>query len=209
MTLETPSRMQVVRKQEKEPRLKDFIGLELSRMAAAGAGPAGSRCLLLARTIDGPVVRALATHAAELAAGSISVRLILSSLDVAAESAGSVPPAWLATCQVRWTRNTRLIDAHECLVIGAAATWVGDCMRRDPLKRDAFESYNPDSEKAAEQASRSFDRLWVLSEPVSRTYRWKHVPVVAPAAEGATAGVAPVAAVIDGPSIPTPSATRH
>ena len=64
MTFETPSRMQVVRKQEKEPRLKEFIGQQLALLSNPDAAAEPVRCLLMARSIDSPVVRALASHAA-------------------------------------------------------------------------------------------------------------------------------------------------
>ena len=209
MTFETASRMQVVRKQEKEPRITDFIRTELSCIQATEASGSVVDCVVVARTIDSPVMRALAAHSAELKARAISVRTILSSLDVPAEGAGPGAADWMSSCQSRWTRNPRLVDAHEFLVLGPRATWIGDCMRRDPTKRDAFEGYNPENPTTAEQARRSFERLWKLSEPVSRKHRW--VPMPAPQPELATPapGAAAAAAALEVPTPPTPGATRH
>jgi hypothetical protein len=209
MTFETASRMQVVRKQEKEPRLKDFIRNELSRIPASTTGQPVT-CMLVARTIESPVVRALAAHATELQARAITVRTILSSLDVPPEGTGPVSPQWLSACPSRWMRNVRLVDAHEFLIIGDNAAWIGDCMRRDPQKRDAFESYNPDSPAVASQSRRSFERLWSLSEAVPSNYRWTAPPP--PQAEESTpaaTGAAAAAAALDANTPPTPGATRH
>ena len=63
--------------------------------------------------------------------------------------------------------NPRLADAHEQLVINDAACWVGDCMRRDPSKRDAFECYAPAHPEASRTAAVSFARLWGACEPVT------------------------------------------
>ncbi len=40
------------------------------------------------------------------------------------------------TCRV--ANDRRLFDAHEQLVLSAKDTWTGDCMRRDPTKRDSL-----------------------------------------------------------------------
>lgn len=200
--------MHVVRKQEKEPRLKDFIRLELARLGSVQDGQAAG-CLLVARSIDSPVVRALATYAVDLEAMAIKVRVILSSLDIPADTSGTPCPVWLATCMARWTRNARLIDAHEFLVIGSTAAWVGDSMRRDPQKRDAFEFFSPDNAAVAERGKVSFERLWALCDPVSRSHRWKPKPVVVAEPQVDAANAAAAAAAMDSPSIPTPSATRH
>ena len=53
---------------------------------------------------------------------------------------------------------------HEQLVLGPAASWVGDCMRRDPMKRDAYECYAADCSKTAGWARTSFDRFWNICE---------------------------------------------
>ena len=57
--------------------------------------------------------------------------------------------AALAPAEIRWAKNPRMLDAHEQLVIGPNSTWMGDCMRRDPTKRDAFQSFNVDCPEAA------------------------------------------------------------
>ena len=212
MDYKTPSRMQVVRKQEKEPRLRNFISSELAGLSACSGQAADLRCLIVARTIDSPVVRALAAFSAELDRLGIGVRAIFSSLDVATEQPGAAPPALcVAAWDVRWARNPRLVDAHEALLLGASAVWIGDSMRRDPDKRDAFELHCPTGVGASQQAARSFERLWQLSVPVSRSRRWTARPAVLPAAEpvAAATDVPAAAPAQDANAIPTPGATRH
>lgn len=209
MIIKTPSRMQVVRKQEKEPKLKDFIARELVRIAAAGPAGGPERCLLLARSLNSPVARALTAFADEFERHGITVRVVLASPDSIAKPAGSPAPGWLGTCQARLARNPRLIDAHELLVLGATATWIGDSMRRDPGLRDAFESHDASSETSAEQAARSFERLWALSEPISASHKWIARQSATTEAQAAVAGLQVAAATLDAPVTPIPGATRH
>ena len=206
MTFDTPSQMQVVRKQEKEPKLKDFLRQELARMDGQVARPQ-IICLMMARTIDSPVMRALSSFADDLATRGVRIRTLLASLEVSAPIEPS-QQCWLATCETRWMRNQRLVDAHELLVLGDSAAWVGDCMRRDPQKRDAFEFYSSANAKVRERASTSFERIWALSEPVSRSHQWKPAP--APIPEDLAAADAPAAAAVaEAMTSPLPGATRH
>ena len=70
--------------------------------------------------------------------------------------------------EVRGARRPRLVEAHEQLVMSPTVCWIGDCMRRDPAKCDAFENFVEDCGEAAGCAAVSFERLWVISEPVRR-----------------------------------------
>jgi len=58
------------------------------------------------------------------------------------------------------------IEAHEQLVLGPETCWIGDCMRRDPAKCDAYESYVEGCGEAAGCAAVSFERLWLASQPL-------------------------------------------
>jgi len=57
--------------------------------------------------------------------------------------------------------------------------WIGDIMRREPAKRDAFENYVDNCEKTANWAKVAFQRLWAISKPL---------PVLAPAREDREGG---------------------
>jgi hypothetical protein len=62
-------------------------------------------------------------------------------------------------CVVRIANNPRLLDAHEQLIVGDAI-WYGDSMRRDPMKRDAFECTVVHDLEAVRRARAAFDNLW-------------------------------------------------
>ncbi|MEQ1576200.1 MAG: hypothetical protein ABL894_00975, partial [Hyphomicrobium sp.] len=105
---------------------------------------------------------------------------------------------------LRHAPDARLLDAHEQLILGPSSVWVGDCMRRDPAKRDAYECYASDSAETAVWAKRSFDRVWVRAHPVragSSAPGMGHAMVLDASTAEALAAM--------GESIPTAGATRH
>ncbi len=71
--------------------------------------------------------------------------------------------ALLAGVCVRQSCDVRLLDGHEQLAIGDRSAWIGDCMRREPLKRDAYESIAGTAPETAALAHRSFDRVWAFA----------------------------------------------
>jgi hypothetical protein len=157
--------MLVVRKEEKEATLKEFIEKDLMARKAAGAS-AGDGCYrLIALSQKSPVAKALAALAPEAAALGIEIRAVFMTLDSPTpegEGGRSVP---MAASACRLISDPRIIDAHEQLVLGDRTAWVGDCMRRDPATRDAFECYSEDCALTATWATRSFDRIWACAEP--------------------------------------------
>lgn len=197
----TPPRMNVVRKEDKEQRLKEFILKDLSaRLAAEGqAAPACYR--LVALSAESPVAKALLSLMPELRDAGIDIEAIF----VKPVTAGGAERAKLfdGASGIRCTGDVRLLDAHEQLVLGDRTAWVGDCMRRDPGKRDAYECYAEESPEAAAWALRSFRRLWVQAAPLSL----KHL---ARAAEPALpmSVLEPLLAQM-GDAIPAIASTRH
>ena len=85
------------------------------------------------------------------------------------------PQAATLDCEARLTRDPRLIEAHEQLVLGQRACWTGDSMRRDPAASDAYESFIDDCAKLAAAAHATFERLWSAADPLS-----EHRPMTAP-----------------------------
>jgi len=172
-------RMSVTRRGEKEQRLTVFIarGLALGPRDGQGAMPLrSSRICVLARSIDSPVVRAIGTLAAEVAAAGSSVRLLLAKSDRAFPAGGCIfPQAATLDCEVRLTRDPRLIEAHEQMALGGRACWMGDSMRRDPAACDAYESFIEDCPDLARAARSTFERLWSAAEPL-----FEHRPMAAP-----------------------------
>lgn len=150
MTLITPAHMTVVKKEEKETKLRDFLAHAL-RDASANGGQPDLR--VLARCNASPVMRALAAVQAELVSAGVEARVL-----VAVSEGGSAATVGQLSC-VRHLADVRCLDAHELLVIGSAS-WVGDSMRRDPSVRDSFELHSLGSETSARQVAMSFERLW-------------------------------------------------
>lgn len=118
--------------------------------------------MVVARSLDSPVVKAIAGLDRAIAAAGGSVRLILAQVDEEAEGLVGLS----SRHEIRWARHPRLIEAHEQLVLGPNTCWIGDCMRRDPAKCDAFENFVEDCGEAAGCAAVSFERLWFASTPL-------------------------------------------
>ncbi len=156
----TSARMLVVRKEEKQARLKEFVTREIQLLAALSAN---ERVLtLVARSIESPAVRVLIENEASLGPAGVTARIILSR---APDNVAGLDGAASALLSWKVTADPRLYDAHEQLVIGSRALWIGDCMRRDPLKRDAYECYSTDCSVTIAYAERSFERLWAHGKP--------------------------------------------
>lgn len=156
----------VVRKEEKELRLRDFImrDLETRRCGAVQAGP--QAYLMIARSLESPAARALLASSVEAAAFGIRFRVLFLLDDAIAQGLNSAIVQHLDMIDARFAVDTRLLDAHELLVLGPTTAWIGDCMRRDPAKRDAYEFYSTDAPEATRSAARSFERLWQVSSPL-------------------------------------------
>ena len=124
---------------------------------------------VVALSMKSPVVVALARVLKELGgAGDLQVRVLLTAQSIHAVGDEFQNVGELA---VRVTQTSRMLDAHEQLVMGPVSSWVGDCMRRDPCERDAFETFGGDSAQLAAWGQRSFDRMWGCGKPVSALCR--------------------------------------
>jgi hypothetical protein len=158
--------MSVTRRGEKEQRLGEFIADHLADFRSVRPQPR-SEILVVARSVESPVVRAIAAQGADIAAIGFCVRMI-----VARGGSDAIPPGWTLSdsveidCEVRWARKPRLIEAHEQLVLGPETCWIGDSMRREPAKCDAYESFVDSCAKTTADAVVSFERLWRTSEPL-------------------------------------------
>jgi hypothetical protein len=163
MRFATPLRTSVVKRGEKEQRLGAFIASHFARDREFSGH---NEVLLLARSVESPVVRAVISSALQIASAGCSVRMILANADrEAMPSAWLFPDAPRIDCEMRWARNRRLLEAHEQLVLGPGTCWVGDSMRRDPSKCDAYETFFESDAGSAASARVSFQRLWAVAEP--------------------------------------------
>ena len=192
-------RMHVVRKEEKEARLKAFVAEQLQVLSAER--PGDRAMTVIARGVDSPVLKALAAESKSLTEAGIYVRAIVVQHD------GAKCPdvsAFLSSVSCRVGCDPRLLDAHEQLVIGDHIAWVGDCMRREPMKRDAYECYSPDCRSTAAFARRSFERVWTFARATKITGPGAPEAAQKPASPVEVA----LAALAEGESAPLVS-TRH
>lgn len=177
MRFPAQSRMSVTRRGEKEQRLTAFIARSLPPAVPGTSLLQRKTISVLARSIDSPVVKAVGTLAGEIAAAGCPVRVLLAKSDRLLAAGGCVyPQAATLDCEVRLTREPRLLEAHEQMVLGERVCWTGDSMRRDPAASDAYESFVDDCADLARAAQSTFDRLWARAEPVLG-----HGPIAAPA----------------------------
>jgi hypothetical protein len=160
-----PPRVSVTRHEEKEHKLQEFLSHYIACLQPNGEHAPTPHLLLVARSLDSPVVKAITALGDDIAAAGLGARLILAQVD-----REPLPADWgrgLAFAyEIRWAKHPRLVEAHEQLVLGPETCWIGDCMRRDPGKCDAYESYVEDCGEAAGCAAVSFERLWHASEPL-------------------------------------------
>jgi hypothetical protein len=160
--MKSAPRMDVVKREVKEDKLKAFITAHLSNIAA---DPQPATWLLIARSSNSPVVKALNALAPEIAKAQVTVRTILALLD---NGAGDTQATTMMLCstEYRVARNPRLLEAHEQLVLSPTTAWVGDSMRREPDKRDAYECYAVDHATTAHWSTVAFNRLWAASDAI-------------------------------------------
>lgn len=164
MSIDTPSQLHGLSIAEKISKLSTFIGEDLDARAAHGVHIAGGCYLLIARSPESPVAQALRVHAGRLPAMGIRIRAIFSEVDQANPAHLMAPFSMPSEC--RLARDPRLLAAHEQLSLSPTCTWVGDCMRREPGKRDALERYAPNCAQTGAHAARSFESLWRATVPL-------------------------------------------
>lgn len=172
----------------------------VAHCSAARAGDGASSVLsVVARSAQSPVCQALAQVGGVVASEGLRVRLIVSALpDELATASWVNGNSDLAFArEIRWARHPRLIEAHEQLVAGPHAAWLGDCMRRDPAKRDALEQFKPDCRETAAFAATSFERLWRLCEAVALRMPRQHDGVLSQAGLLSVIGAADADLAVD------------
>jgi hypothetical protein len=165
------SRMNVVRKDEKETKLTDFMQRFLTARRAESAldpssGFDSATCFIVARSADSPVAKVLQSLLPEFSAQDIAVKALY-ALPGDGAFLTETPSPWAPPrIECRRAGDMRLLEAHEILILGPRTAWVGDCMRREPEKGDAYEFYADDCLEMAAAALRSFHRLWAIAKPL-------------------------------------------
>ncbi len=159
------SGLQVIKKEEKEPRVTAFVEDHLSRRQRAGdSEPA--EYLLIARSPMSPVCRALENLSASLEKHNITVRAVFTTIDIDAPVSETEKLSnHFAPAVARLVDDVRLFEAHEQLVLDSETCWIGDCMRRQPSKRDAYECYATTSKNLASTATKAFANFWKMGRP--------------------------------------------
>ncbi len=165
------SGLQVIKKEDKERRVSAFLKAHLERRKLSGARDT-QEFLLVARSSESPVCRAVSAMAPALADAGISLRIVLTSADSGVfHSETSASATLLETSGLRVLTDTRLYEAHEQLVLDCETCWIGDCMRREPAKCDAYENYSNASAETAKAAAATFEHLWKMSTPTAPVTR--------------------------------------
>lgn len=165
------SRMNVVRKDEKEAKLTEFMERFLSARRAetaldASSGLDSATCHIVARSGDSPVAKVLQNLLPEFSAQDIAIKTLY-ALPGDGPAFAAPPSPWAPPrIEGRRAGDMRLLEAHEILILGPHTAWVGDCMRREPDKGDAYEFYADDCTEMAAAALRSFHRLWAIAKPM-------------------------------------------
>jgi hypothetical protein len=162
-------RLSTTRHEEKEQKLREFALHHLANLEHTADPDRVGHVLIVARSVESPVVTAITSLDQEIAAAGLSVRMILAQVDHQTFLVGLTGSGRALACEyeARWARHPRLIEAHEQLVLGPETCWMGDCMRRDPSRCDAYENYVEGCGEAAGCAIVSFERLWFASEPLA------------------------------------------
>ncbi len=162
-----PSVHSVVKREDKMEIMRTFIKASLLTPRLANTGSLED-ITLVARSAESPVARALASLGADIASRGISVRAIFGYLECEKSPIGwsIAGPEIPFNRHLRWAKNPRLADAHEQLVLGPQTAWIGDCLRRDPSRRDAYEQYASADAHTAATLHTSFARLWTASVPL-------------------------------------------
>jgi hypothetical protein len=162
MRIASPSRLVMVARTDKEARLKDFLGEGLALRTEDPARDDSVTAFL--RNPDSPAARALSAVCLDGRAEGACIRVLI--CDTHADDPAATSVLDISGAEFRVFADPRFGAAHEQLVIGASRVWIGDCMRRDPAKRDAFELYHANDAATRLFAAVSFERLWALGRPI-------------------------------------------
>ncbi|NOT71175.1 MAG: hypothetical protein HOP09_07780 [Hyphomicrobium sp.] len=168
MRLPSPPRIVVVSREDKEAKLRDFIAQALAARRGEPVQAFGEIFTLIARAPDSPAAQAVLAMAPEIAAANIAIRVVLFETEPMSEDTVQASLLDVTAIDMRMMADQRFAAAHEQLSLGRDRVWIGDCMRRDPIKRDAFEMYHEAHAPAAGHADASFLKMWDRSVPLSR-----------------------------------------
>jgi len=163
---DTSSRLLDLSISEKVGKLSAYIASDIDTRTARGLYATGGCYLLIARSPESPVALALREHAAGLAKSGIRIRAIFGEAELGHGAATIAAAPFALPSECRIARDPRLLAAHEQLVLAPDCAWIGDSMRREPSKRDAYENFAAGCAETATNATRSFEKIWRAAAPV-------------------------------------------
>ena len=129
---------------------------------------------ITARSPASPVMLAMQASADDLRSRDVIVRAVLSDVDPekALRSAWQVmsmlAPDHEHTDLIRWANAPAILEAHEQLILGDRMCWLGDAMRREPGRRDAFDIFEADAKRTCTLAAKSYSAMWQHARPVAK-----------------------------------------
>ncbi|MDA7946876.1 MAG: hypothetical protein MPJ78_05310 [Hyphomicrobiaceae bacterium] len=129
---------------------------------------------ITARSPASPVMLALQASAEDLQSRNVFVRAVLSDVDPekALHSAWQVmsmlAPNREHVDMVRWANAPAILEAHEQMIMGDRMCWLGDAMRREPGRRDAFDIFEADAQRTCSLALNSYTAMWRHARPVPK-----------------------------------------
>src|SRR3974390_1539195 len=91
MRFQAPLRVSEIRHGDKEQKLKDFILHSLRQAAACANQDQLANLLVVARSLDSPIVRAITALRADIASAGLGLRMILAQVDQ-----DVLPEGWLS-----------------------------------------------------------------------------------------------------------------
>jgi hypothetical protein len=188
MRFDAASRSVPVSHTEKEAKLKAFI--VTSTEAARGHADCLDDVSLVARGTDSPAALALASFLKQHGTATTRVRIVLFDIDGIVEDNIAHSILDIPHADVCVVTDARFAAAHEQLVVANEHVWIGDCMRRDPLKRDAFEMTFEPGASGSRHAASSFEKMWQSSKPLPRSVGKNLAPVELAAIDGKDADTA-------------------
>jgi hypothetical protein len=181
MRAKTPPFNPTETNEERETTIRAFIRDAIDESVSGRA----DAIAIVARSPSSPVMAALLALSDELAHSQAGAAIVLAGGATAAED-----ETWSLSFnasfihEIRLTSNPRILDGHEQLIVGDRSVWFGDCMRRDPRKRDAFVSFLPDNAAVARSSRFTFQRLWAGAQSIYRNAALTSVVVTASDASG-------------------------
>lgn len=210
MDAKATSAMHVIKKEDKHGILREFIAQDLeARRKAPASHSAEQRFCVIARSPDSPVARAVAEFADEIAALGMSICAVFAMSPSQLQKSDAKSADQHHPSAAKLLRDFRLLDAHEALLLGDTAAWIGDCMRRDPVMHDAYERFSTDCEFTSASVRSAFDQLWKSAAPLK--CNWPKGGRAPDRHEMANSELiaAPALSTSQDPELPAVPSTRH